>query len=64
MKKTTDLKRVYKKIILLSVLMAACIIFVGINARYLKENPLNRDFVLDYPSASTAGENVNIYVID
>lgn len=64
MKKTTDLKRVYKKIILLSVLMAACIIFVGINARYLKENPLNRDFVLDYPSASTAGENGNIYVID
>lgn len=64
MKKTTDLKRVYKKMIALSVLMILCIIFAGVNAHYLKENPLNRDFALDYPSASTVGENGNIYVID
>lgn len=64
MRKLTDLKRVYKKMILLSVLLISCIIFAGVNAHYLKENPLNRDFTLDYPSAGTLGENGNIYVID
>lgn len=64
MNETTAKKKIFRKIAIWGTVMVICLIFAGINAGYLKEGPLNRYFLLDYPSESTVGITGNMYVID
>ena len=61
---TTDRKKILRNLVILAVTVFLCVLFAGVNSRYLKENPFNREFILNYPSAGTVDAKGNIYVID
>ncbi|MFR5602237.1 MAG: MFS transporter, partial [Lachnospiraceae bacterium] len=52
------------QLVLLAAGILLCVCFAAANGRYFSENPMNKEFSLDYPSASAVGENGDIYVID
>ena len=52
-----------KLIVLVTILLVSAV-FAGINNRYLQEKPFHKEFMMDYPSGSTAGANGDLYVID
>lgn len=62
--KQSEKKRHYMKLIVLVTILLVSAVFAGINNRYLQENPFHKEFMMDYPSGSTAGANGDLYVID
>ena len=62
--KQSEKKRHYMKLIVLVTILLVSAVFAGINNWYLQEKPFHKEFMMDYPSGSTAGANGDLYVID
>lgn len=39
----------HRKIVLLGIITAVCLVFAGFHIKYLKEKPFNKQFYLDLP---------------